>query len=249
MVQVTVHLLVQYQALVAPLRRSLVIQPKFQPDPAPDIEYGTGNIKGVIAPESANNTKDGGSLIPTLAFGIPGSAETAVFLGVLVLHGIEPGQKLLEDYQDLVFTLVVALTISAVFGTLVVLALARYMALLTMISVHMLIPTVTVVALVGAFALNSEIGDVVIALMFAVIGYFMIRFNYPRVTFTIAIVLGSITELSFHQTMLISDDQLSVFVTRELAVFLLLVTIMSLAFPTIRRKLKEKKQAKSETNK
>ena len=249
MVQVTVHLLVQYQALVAPLRRSLVIQPKFQPDPAPDIEYGTGNIKGVIAPESANNTKDGGSLIPTLAFGIPGSAETAVFLGVLVLHGIEPGQKLLEDYQDLVFTLVVALTISAVFGTLVVLALARYMALLTMISVHMLIPTVTVVALVGAFALNSEIGDVVIALMFAVIGYFMIRFNYPRVTFTIAIVLGSITELSFHQTMLISDDQLSVFVTRELAVFLLLLTIMSLAFPTIRRKLKEKKQAKSETNK
>ena len=234
---------------MAPLRRSLVIQPKFQPDPAPDIEYGTGNIKGVIAPESANNTKDGGSLIPTLAFGIPGSAETAVFLGVLVLHGIEPGQKLLEDYQDLVFTLVVALTISAVFGTLVVLALARYMALLTMISVHMLIPTVTVVALVGAFALNSEIGDVVIALMFAVIGYFMIRFNYPRVTFTIAIVLGSITELSFHQTMLISDDQLSVFVTRELAVFLLLLTIMSLAFPTIRRKLKEKKQAKSETNK
>ena len=178
---------------MAPLRRSLVIQPKFQPDPAPDIEYGTGNIKGVIAPESANNTKDGGSLIPTLAFGNPGSAETAVFLGVLLLHGIEPGQKLLEDYQDLVFTLVVALTISAVFGTLVVLALARYMALLTMISVHMLIPTVTVVALVGAFALNSEIGDVVIALMFAVIGYFMIRFNYPRVTFTIAIVLGSIT--------------------------------------------------------
>ena len=110
-----------------------------------------------------------------------------------------------------------------------------------------LIPTVTVVALVGAFALNSEIGDVVIALMFAVIGYFMIRFNYPRVTFTIAIVLGSITELSFHQTMLISDDQLSVFVTRELAVFLLLLTIMSLAFPTIRRKLKEKKQAKDMT--
>ncbi len=215
-----------------------------QRDPTPEVEYGQGNIKGVIAPESANNAKDGGSLIPTLAFGIPGSAETAVFLGVLVLHGIEPGQKLLEQHQDLVFTLVVALTVSAVFATLVVLLLAKYMALLTMISVHMLIPTVSVVALVGAFALHTEIGDVVIALIFAVIGYFMIRFNYPRVTFTIAIVLGNITELSFHQTMLISDDQISIFFTRPICIILLLCTILSLAFPTFRRKMKERKEAK-----
>jgi len=220
-----------------------------QRDPTPDIEYGTGNIKGVIAPESANNAKDGGSLIPTLAFGIPGSAETAVFLGVLVLHGIEPGQKLLEDHQDLVFTLVVALTVSAVFATLVVLALAKYMALLTRISVHMLIPTVTVIALVGAFALNTEIGDVVIAFIFAFIGYFMIRFNYPRVTFTIAIVLGSITELSFHQSMLIADDQFSIFYTRGLSVFLMFLTVLSLAFPTFRRKMKERKLAKEGANK
>lgn len=212
-----------------------------QRDPNPDVEYGKGNIKGVIAPESANNAKDGGSLIPTLAFGIPGSAETAVFLGVLILHGIEPGQKLLVENEPLVFTLVVALTVSAVFGTLVVLALAKYMAMLTMISVHMLIPTVTVIALVGAFALNTEIGDVVIALIFAVIGYFMIRFNYPRVTFTIAIVLGAITELNFHQSMLIADDDMSIFVTRWLSLTLFIMAILSLALPTIRQKLKERR--------
>ena len=185
----------------------------------------------------------------TSGFGIPGSAETAVFLGVLILHGIEPGQKLLEDHQDLVFTLVVALTVSAVFATLVVLALAKYMALLTRISVHMLIPTVTVIALVGAFALNTEIGDVVIAFIFAFIGYFMIRFNYPRVTFTIAIVLGSITELSFHQSMLISDDQWSIFYTRWLSIFLMGLTVLSLALPTIRRKMKERRIAKEESSK
>ena len=120
------------------------------------------------------------------------------------------------------------------------------MALLTRISVHMLIPTVTVVALVGAFALNTEIGDVVIAFIFAFIGYFMIRFNYPRVTFTIAIVLGSITELSFHQSMLIADDQMSIFFTRGLSLTLLALTILSLAFPTFRRKMKERKEAKLE---
>ena len=84
----------------------------------------------------------------------------------------------------------------------------------------------------------------VIALIFAVIGYFMIRFNYPRVTFTIAIVLGSITELSFHQTMLISDDQISIFFTRPICIILLILTILSLGFPTFRRKMKERKEAK-----
>ena len=167
--------------------------------------------KGVIAPESANNAKDGGSLIPTLAFGIPGSAETAVFLGVLILHGIEPGQKLLVENEPLVFTLVVALTVSVIFATLVVLALAKYMAMLTMVSVNVLIPTVSVIALVGAYALHTEIGDVVIALIFAIIGYFMIRFNYPRVTFTIALVLGTLTELNFDQTMQIHDGDMTVF--------------------------------------
>jgi len=211
-----------------------------QRDPDPDIEYGKGNIKGVIAPESANNAKDGGSLIPTLAFGIPGSAETAVFLGVLVLHGIEPGQKLLVENEPLVFTLVVALTVSVVFATLVVLVLAKYMAMLTMVSVNVLIPTVSVIALVGAYALHTEIGDVVIALIFAIIGYFMIRFNYPRVTFTIALVLGALTELNFDQTMQIYDGDMSVFLTRWLSVTLLILTVLSLGFPSFRKKVRER---------
>ena len=211
-----------------------------QRDPDPDIEYGKGNIKGVIAPESANNAKDGGSLIPTLAFGIPGSAETAVFLGVLILHGIEPGQKLLVENEPLVFTLVVALTVSVVFATLVVLALAKYMAMLTMVSVNVLIPTVSVIALVGAYALHTEIGDVVIALIFAIIGYFMIRFNYPRVTFTIALVLGTLTELNFDQTMQIHDGDMTVFLTRWLSVTLLILTVLSLGFPTFRKKVRER---------
>ncbi len=206
--------------------------------------FGKGNILGVIAPESANNAKDGGSLIPTLAFGIPGSAETAVFLGVLILHGLQPGPNILFEHEDIIFTLIVALTGSAVFGTLVVLALARYLARLTLISVHMLVPTVTVVAMVGAYALNTEIGDVVIALIFAVIGYLMIRFNYPRVTFTIAIVLGSITETSFHQTMLISDDSWAIFVTRPITLFLIVLTVLSLVFPTLRRVLRRRKEAR-----
>ncbi len=215
-----------------------------QRDPNPEIPYGKGNIKGVIAPESANNAKDGGSLIPTLAFGIPGSAETAVFLGALVLHGIEPGPRLLFDHEDVVFTLVLSLTIACVVATLIVLALARPMAYLTLVDAHILAPVVTVVALVGAYALQGEFGDVVVALAFAVIGYLMIRFDYPRITFTIALVLGEITERSFFQTMGISDDSWMIFITRNISVILIVMIILSLAIPSFRLWLKRRNAAK-----
>lgn len=215
-----------------------------QRDPNAEIPYGKGNIKGVIAPEAANNAKDGGSLIPTLAFGIPGSAETAVFLGALVLHGIEPGPRLLFDHEDVVFTLVLSLTIACVVATLIVLALARPMAYLTLVDAHILAPVVTVVALVGAYALQGEFGDVVVALAFAVIGYLMIRFDYPRITFTIALVLGEITERSFFQTMGISDDSWMIFINRNISVILIVLIILSLVIPSFRLWLKRRNAAK-----
>ncbi|MCZ6637501.1 MAG: tripartite tricarboxylate transporter permease [Alphaproteobacteria bacterium] len=215
-----------------------------QRDGNPDVPYGKGNIKGVIAPESANNAKDGGSLIPTLAFGIPGSAETAVFLGAMVLHGLEPGPRLLFDHEDVVFTLVLTLTIACVVATLIVLALAKPMAYLTYVDAHILAPTVTVVALVGAYALQGEFGDVVVALVFAVIGYLMIRFQYPRITFTIALVLGEITERSFFQAMGISDGSLSIFVTRNVSLILIALIIFSLMIPSLRSWLRKRGKSK-----
>ncbi len=205
--------------------------------------YGKGNILGVIAPESANNAKDGGSLIPTLAFGIPGSAETAVFLGVLVLHGLDPGPTILFEHEDVIFTLILTLTFACVLATLIVLCLARTLALLTLIDVHILVPMVTIIALVGAYALQTEIGDVFVALVFAVVGYYMIRFDYPRITFTIALVLGEITERSFHQTMMISDGSWSIFLTRNVSLILLLLIAASLVYPSLRLWMKKRGEA------
>ncbi len=218
-----------------------------QRDTTPDVPYGRGNIKGVIAPESANNAKDGGSLIPTLAFGIPGSAETAVFLGAMVLHGLEPGPRLLFEHEDVVFTLVLTLTFACVIATLIVLALAKPMAYLTLVDAHILAPTVTVVALVGAYALQGEFGDVVVALAFAVIGYLMIRYQYPRITFTIALVLGEITERSFFQTMGISDDSWAIFVTRNVSLILIALIIISLMVPSLRQWLRKRSETKGQT--
>jgi putative tricarboxylic transport membrane protein len=211
-----------------------------QRDTNPDVPYGKGNIKGVIAPESANNAKDGGSLIPTLAFGIPGSAETAVFLGAMILHGLEPGPTLLQEHTDEIYTLILSLTVACVVATLIVLVLARPMAYLTLVDSHILVPVVTVVALVGAYALHGEFGDVVVALVFAVVGYLMIRFQYPRITFTIALVLGEITERSFFQTMGVSDESWGIFIDRTPAAILIVLIVISLLIPTFRLWLRKR---------
>jgi len=196
--------------------------------------FGQGNVKGVIASEAANNAKDGGALIPTLAFGIPGSAEMAVFLGVLVLHGLEPGPRLLLDHEDVIYGLIMALSLSCVLASAVGLALARYLVLITRTDVQYLAPVVISVALIGAYALESSLGDVIAAAVFGVIGYFMVRFDYPRITLVIALVLGGIAERSYHQSLLMSDGSHGIFFTRPVADTLLALIVISLALPGLR---------------
>jgi putative tricarboxylic transport membrane protein len=200
-------------------------------DPA---SYGKGNIKGVIAPEAANNSKDGGSLIPTLAFGIPGSAEMAIFLGVLVMHGIEPGPMLLVEHQGIVFSLILSLSASCVIATVIGLAVTRQLALITLVNVHILVPAVVAVSLVGVYALKNDFGDVILAFLFGVLGYFMIRFGFPRITMVIALVLGELAERSFHQSMMMTDGALSIFATRGISLTLLAITAFILLSPAVR---------------
>jgi putative tricarboxylic transport membrane protein len=196
--------------------------------------FGQGNIQGVIASEAANNAKDGGSLIPTLAFGIPGSAEMAVFLGVLVLHGLEPGPRLLLENEGLIYGLIMALSLACVMASAVGLLLARYLVLVTRTDVRYLAPIVISVALIGAYALQSSLGDVIAAAVFGVIGYFMVRYDYPRITLVIALVLGGIAERSYHQSLMMSDGSYAIFFTRPVSDVLLALVVISLALPLLR---------------
>lgn len=195
--------------------------------------FGKGNIEGVIGPESANNAKDGGALIPTLAFGIPGSAEMAVFLGVLVLHGLQPGPMLLIEHQGIIFSLILALSASCIIATLITLLIARWLALITLVDVHVLVPAVIATSLVGVYALRSTIGDVVTAVVFGVAGYLMMRFRFPRITLVIALILGEIAERSFHQALNMADGDWTIFFTRGIALFLAVLTAGCLVFPAV----------------
>jgi len=194
-------------------------------------KFGKGDIRGVIAPEAANNAKDGGSLLPTLAFGIPGSAEMALFLGVLILHGIDPGPMLLIEREYTIFTLILALLTATIISGLIIVFAAYYLIRIAYIDSSLLIPSIMTISLIGAYALHNSIGDVFVAGLFGVLGYLMIRFDYPRITLVIALVLCDLMERNYTQSMLMFRGNWLGFFTDTTSLILFLLSVSALSIP------------------
>ena len=217
------------------LSYSMTVQASKDPE-----SFGKGNIQGVIAPEAAINAKDGSALIPTLAFGIPSGAEMAVFLGILVLHGLQPGPLMLMDHQAEIYSLVWALTASCILASFIGLLFVRPLAKITVVDSQILAPVVTCIALVGSYAVDSTIENVVVSAIFGVIGYLMIRFDYPRLTVVIALVLGGAAERNYHQTLMLGDGHLGVFLGRPISMILLTGCVVLLVLPAVRTVLRNR---------
>lgn len=196
--------------------------------------FGKGNIQGVIAPEAAINAKDASSLIPTLAFGIPGSAEMAVFLGILVLHGLQPGPLILTKNQTEIYGLVWALTASCIFASLIGLFVVRWLSLVTLVPPTTLVPIVLSIALVGSWAVDQAIENTLVCVVFAFLGYAMIRLDYPRLPIVISLVLGAGIERNLHQSLTMSDGTWSIFVLRPLSLALVLWIVAALLAAPVR---------------
>jgi putative tricarboxylic transport membrane protein len=211
---------------------SYSITAKFSKNPE---SFGKGNIKGIIATEAAVNAKDGSTLIPTLALGVPGSAEMAVFMGILILHGIQPGPFMLINHQTEIYSLIWALTASCWVAAGIGLLLARPLSKITAIDSQLLAPLVIVIAFAGSYAVDRELANVCVTAVFALFGYMAIRFDFPRIGMVMAMVLGSIALRSYQQTMMISRGSWSVFLTRPVSVFLVICIILGLLAPVLLR--------------
>jgi putative tricarboxylic transport membrane protein len=162
---------------------------------------GSGDIRGVIAPEAANDAKDGGSLLPTLALGIPASTGTAVLLGVMAIHGIRPGQEMMDAGLPLTFALIWALFLSNWLTSAVGLAVVRPLSRLTIMRTTRLVPPILVLATMGALAFRGRLADVWVAVVFGVAGYYMKKYHWSRVAFVMALVLGPLFELNLQLTL------------------------------------------------
>ncbi|MDX1393785.1 MAG: tripartite tricarboxylate transporter permease [Gemmatimonadota bacterium] len=161
-----------------------------------DGRFGEGDIRGVIAPEAANDAKDGGSLLPALAFGVPASAGTALLLVALQIHGVTPGGDLMTNDLDLVFVLIWSLFISNWLSSLLGLSLVGPLARLSVVRVSRLVPPILALSVIGAFAYRGRVTDVWLAFGFGAAGYAARRYGWPRIPFIIAIVLGPLFEVN-----------------------------------------------------
>jgi putative tricarboxylic transport membrane protein len=195
--------------------------------------YGKGNVEGILAAETANDAKEGGALLPTVAFGLPGSADMAILLGAFVLHGMQPGPEMLRDHMDLIYALLFGIILSQVITSGLGLAMAPWLARLSLLPNRWIAPFVLVLVFVGTFMVRTNILDVVMAIAAGIFGYLMRRYGFPLITIAIGYILGPLAEKSWIQSMQISDGSLSIFVTEPIALFLLLATLATLLVPVL----------------
>jgi TctA family transporter len=152
--------------------------------------FGSGDIRGVIGPESSNNAKEGGGLVPTLIFGIPGSGSMAVFLGGLALLGYDAGPQMIQSNLDLTYTIVWSLALANVIGAGLCIAFSSVIARLTTIRFTLLGPFLFMMISFAAFQSNQSLGDLVALFAVGLLGVFLRRFDWSRPAFLIGFVLS-----------------------------------------------------------
>lgn len=193
-------------------------------------DFGTGVAEGIAAPESANNSAVGGSMIPLLALGIPGSATTAVMLGGLTIHGIIPGPLLMETNTQLVYTVFIGMFIANILMLVFGIRAARYFALVLKAPYALVGPAIVVLCMTGVYALNSNIVDVGVMLAMGAFGFLLRKLKYPIASFVIGLVLGPIAERSLRQGLVISDYDYWDFASRPITAVLLIGSLASLIY-------------------
>jgi TctA family transporter len=156
--------------------------------------FGTGDVRGVIAPESSNNAKEGGHLVPTIAFGVPAGASMAILLGAFLMHGLTPGPDMLTKNLDVTYTIVWSLTLAHVIGALICLSGSKWLARISTVRPEILLPIVLSLVFVAAFEGTHDWGDLFTLMIFGVVGWIMKRLGWPRPPMVLGIVIGGIFE-------------------------------------------------------
>lgn len=186
-------------------------------------KFGKGVVEGVAAPEASNNSAAGGSLVPLLALGIPGSATTAVMLVAFQMYGLQPGPLLFENSGDLVWALIASLYITNILLVVINLPLVRVWARLLELPAALIYAVVLVFSTIGAFSLRGSIWDVGIIYALGALAFIMRKFHFPTAPILLGILLGPLIEQEFRRSLSISAGDYSIFFTRIGSLLLLIV--------------------------
>ena len=190
--------------------------------------FGKGDVRGVIASESANNAKEGGALLPTVAFGVPGSATMAILLGAFLIHGLVPGPDMLTKNLDITYAMVWSIALANILGAGMCYAFSPQFAKLSVVRFSLILPAVLGIVYIGAFEATRQWGDLYSLLAFGLLGWIMKQFKWPRPPLILGVVLGDTIE----RYLFISVERYGItWFARPVVAILFLIAIIGLVRP------------------
>jgi putative tricarboxylic transport membrane protein len=199
-------------------------------------KFGTGVIEGVAGPEAANNAATAGSFIPLLSLGIPTSAIMALFMGALTIHGIQPGPLFIAKYPELFWGFIASMYVGNAMLLILNLPLIGMWVRLLKTPYVILFPLILLFCLIGVYSLNANVAEIIIMLVFGVVGFLLRRVGFEGAPFILAMVLGPIMETSLRQSLLISRGNFMIFVNRPICAALIALTAVFLLWPIFKKK-------------
>jgi len=203
-------------------------------------KFGKGHPAGIVASESSNNAAIGGALVPLISLGIPGDTVTAMLLGGLVLHGLQPGPMLIQNSGDIVYGIFAALIIANILMAVFLFLGMRGFVRLLSIPQAILLPIILALCVVGAFGVNNRLFDVGALFFFGIIGYLMIKAKIPLTPLVLGFILGPILETNLRRGLMLSEGSFMPFLTEPIAAGFLLLTILSIAMKIFSNRRKKR---------
>lgn len=192
-------------------------------------KFGTGCIEGIAAPETANNAVTGGALIPLLTLGIPGSSAAAVFMGGLLIQGLQPGHELFTEHANITYAVIMGFFIANILMAIVGWLAAKYVVKVADISSAVLAPIIVVLSVVGSFAINNSVFDIYIMVFFGIVGYYLRKANFPTAAIVLGMILGTMAERGFRQSLVLAKgDMFGYIAERPISLIIIALIVLGL---------------------
>lgn len=196
--------------------------------------FGTGELDGIAATESANNAVCGGALVPLLALGIPGDSVTAVLVGGLMIQGLAPGPMLFAERPDVVIGIFTGSFVANLFMVIIGLFGIRIFAQVLRIPTRALVISIVMFCVLGSYAINTNVDDLLTMLVFGILGYFLQKYDFSLAAVCIALILGPLAEENLRLAYIANSGDLTVFLTRPISAVFVVLTVFSLFWPIYR---------------
>jgi len=189
-------------------------------------QFGKGSIEGLLAAETGNNACVPGAIIPVLTLAIPGSAPAAVLLGAMLIHGVRPGPLIMIEFPTFIYEVIAMVLLATIAMFVLGLSLVRPLVKVLMVPRQKLMPVIFLLCVIGSFALQARLFDVLVMLVFGILGFILREMDYPMAPLVLGIILGDILDKNLRRALILSNGSIAPFFTRPICLILFVLTLL-----------------------